>query len=75
MANTIARIKADSLKASGAGGIVFTADQLRAARDQLASMVERIRLSPEYRLGVCPRCGADLRMASASAPDAGKDPS
>lgn len=73
LANTIARIKADVAKSAGAGGIVFTAEQLQAARAALLERVNRLAASPEGSMGVCPRCGADIRMARASAPDAGKE--
>jgi hypothetical protein len=51
------------------GAHVFTTEQLKAARAQLVEMVDRLAASPEGSLGVCSRCGADLRMARASAPD------
>ncbi len=70
LANTIARITADAEKSAGAGGIVFSAERLKAARTQLIEMVDRLAASPEGSLGVCPRCGADIRMLRASAPDA-----
>jgi transposase-like protein len=73
LANTIARIKADTAKAAGADGLVFSAERLKAARAQLVEMVDRLAASPEGSMGVCPRCGADIRMARASAPDADKE--
>ena len=73
LANTIARIKADLVSKSGEGGLVFSAEKLKATKAQLVEMVNRLATSPEGSLGVCPRCGADIRMARASAPDAEKD--
>lgn len=73
LANTIARIMAESAKSAGAGGIVFSAERMKAARAQLIEMVDRLAASPEGHLGVCPRCGADVRMSKASAPDAEKE--
>jgi transposase-like protein len=73
LANTIARIKADLVSKSGEGGLVFSAEKLKATKAQLIEMVNRLAASPEGSLGVCPRCGADIRMARASAPDADKE--
>lgn len=73
IANTLARIMAGVASAAGDGGIVFSADRLKAARAQLIEMVDRLAASPEGALGVCPRCGADIRFARASAPDAEKE--
>ncbi len=73
LANTVARIKADQASSVGAGGIVFSAERLKQARAQLIEMADRLAASPEGSMGVCPRCGADIRAARASAPDATKE--
>ncbi len=73
LANTIARIKADQANSAGAGGVVFSAERLKAAKAELVAMADRLAASPEGNMGVCPRCGAEIRMARASAPDAAKE--
>ncbi len=73
MLDTAARLKADLAKRAGGGGVVFSAERLKQARAQLIEMADRLAASPEGSMGVCPRCGADIRAARASAPDAAKE--
>jgi transposase-like protein len=72
LANTIARIKADQVKSGGEGSITVSAERLKAVRDQVVDMFDRMARSPEGSLGLCPNCGAEVRMARASA-EPGKD--
>jgi transposase-like protein len=68
LANTVARIQADRDKNAGAGAFTFTKERLQQVRALLQDRVNRMAASPEGSLGVCPKCGAEIRMARASEP-------
>ncbi len=62
-ANNIARIKSRQGLADGA--LVFTKAQLEAADALISERYAALAQSPECRDRVCPRCGAEIRIAQA----------